>query len=254
MNKSSTGKFVETEGVVNDPGRRFPIFTSPGAYESQSHLSEEEKRLGVKMFDVNYANVPGVEQSPEHHFVQLRNPINMFQYDPELFVQDDNDANALYDVVVGYSLKDIMKTTDESNPHQFTDPEALHRFNTVLLMISRIAYEYQHDWCLQMVGTGPGWSWLSKKQLCALGLHNSIVWNNEQRLILEYTAAVIHYEVTDELFARAEALWGKKQLLRYSAIIVKYVSAIMLYHINITDAEKNGELQAEDLFGYPAEW
>jgi hypothetical protein len=229
-------------GIVYDPGRRFPFITSPEGYDALMYLSDNEKQLGVEMLKVNYAEVPGVEQPPEHHAVQLRNPIMMFQSDPELFVQDDNDAKAIYEVVLGMPLQKLMEFTDKSGP-TIEDPAVLRRFQMIMLLVAKVAQEVKSDWTLQLVATGPNWGWLTRQQLCLLDQPHSAVWNDEQRLMLEYTHAVVHYDVPDQLFERAEAAWGRKQLLRYTAMIAKYAGAHMIYHVNITDAEKRGQVR-----------
>ena len=228
------------DGLMHNPGRRFPLIISPEGYDLLSHLSEEEKAIGKEMLRVKMANIPGVEQPPEHAAVQLRNPSMMFQHDPELFQREMVDYDRMSELVMGLTTVEIMEATDKDGL-RVDDPDIKRRHSNSMLMVTKIAHDFRDEWTLSLMTTFPGWT-LSKQQFCLLGQPQSAVWSDEQRMVLEYTAAVIHRKLDDVLFARVRAEWGTTQMLRYTQWITYYVRLIAFDCVNITDAERHGHL------------
>jgi hypothetical protein len=234
----TTDPSAYSDGFLCDPGRRFPLILTPAAYQALTHLASEEKRVGSELLRVKMADIPGVEQPPEHAAVQIRNPSMMFQHDPELFKREMDDYDRMSKLVMGLDSTEIMHATDKGGL-RVADPEIRGRHGAAMLMVTKIAYDVQDEWTLRLMSTFPGWT-LTKEQFCLLGKPESVVWNEEQRLILRYTHGVVHRAVSDELFSDAKAAWGIQQLLRYTQWITYYVRLLTWNAVNMTDAERNG--------------
>jgi hypothetical protein len=140
-------------------------------------------------------------------------------------------------LVVGISLDQLIGATDVNAKE--LNPDATHRNQMAKLIIAKVAYEYRHEYMMTLIATHPA-STLSKQQTALLGQPQSAVWDEEQRLMLEFAEGIIHRKVTDESFARTEAVWGRKQTMRYAAMITEYVAAALFLHVNVSDAEKAG--------------
>lgn len=229
-----------SDGLVHDPGRRYPFFTKDG-YEQASYLSDKEKLLGIDLLAYNFWNMEGVEQPADHKAVQVRNPTMMLQSDPELFANAKKFWDILPRLVTGMGDRDMLAVTDVDGP-KLDDPEIIRRFEMAMLIVLKVAHKYKVEWVMRLMVTGPSVTLLSKEQICLLDQPQSMVWNDEQSLMLEFSEAVMNYAVTNDLFARAEKCWGRKQTLRYAVWLVHYVGLEMLTHINVSDAERNGEV------------
>lgn len=225
------------KGLFYDPGRRYPLVTSPDGYDALSDLTEEDKRVGVEMLKISSPDKDGLVQTPEHHAVQSRNPGMMYQSDPKLFEKAINcDLSKL---VIGLADKEIA-LWPTANGVRTDDPDIRHRYQLAWLIIAKVAHENQDEWTLRLVATLPALL-LSKQQLALLGQPQSVVWDEEQRLMLEFAEGVMRQTVSDECFARAEAAWGRKQTLRYAAWTAHYVGFLMFNYLNVSDAERTGQ-------------
>lgn len=228
-------------GVFQVPGHRFPLIISPEGFEALSYLSDDEKALGAEMLRVAATDIEGVEQPPDHAAVQAHNPSLLLQSDPELFKNVMTFYDGFGKLVVGMDNDEIMATTG-ADGHKATDTEDLRRYHTSIFMVAKLAQLTGDEFMVRMSATNPALK-LSRQQLGLLDQPQSSVWNDEERLILEYTEAVYNRTVSDELFARAEEFWGRKQLLRYSLWIGIYACWIIFNHININDADKAGQVK-----------
>jgi hypothetical protein len=239
MNQTSPSQpTTDLDGLMPVPGRRFPTVISADGYRALGFLTDEDVGIGRQIFEqTKMANIAGVQQPADHMAVQLVNPYMLFQSDPKLFAADLDYAEKLSVLVFGMNNQEVMAATDPDKLPQ--DPHVLRRYNAAMLITAKVAHEYEDEWTLRLVATGPGWS-LSRQQLMLLGQPQSSVWDEEQRMILEFTSAVIRRQVTDEIFQITEAMWGRQQLLRYGAWITRYVSLLMFDHINIADSERQG--------------
>lgn len=232
-----TGEPMPGKGLLNDPGRRLPFIVSPEAYDFVSDFSEEEKRIGKELLSYQLADPEGVKQNPEHTAVQKRNPTWMFRWDPELFAREMSDYDVMLRLVVGITNEELTEATDEEGL-KINDPDIRHRYHTAMLMVAKLAHEYQDEWLLRLMSTTP-WT-LTKEQYCLLGHPQSTVWNDADRLTLKFTEGTIRRTMTDELFAHAEAVWGRKQLIRYAKWLTHYVGLNMFVMLDVSDAERVG--------------
>jgi alkylhydroperoxidase family enzyme len=63
-------------------------------------------------------------------------------------------------------------------------------------------------------------SGVTTEQIVALPeFRTSDLFTEEERTVIEFTHAVLDGQMTDELFARAEALYGEKETLEFTAVI-----------------------------------
>lgn len=230
---------ASTKDIFYAPGHRFPTLRSARGFDSLSYLTDEDKRIGVEIFDqTKMINIEGVKQPPEHEAVQAINPYMIFQSDPELFAADLSYGEAMSSLCFGMNNEEVMGATDQEGGAA-SNPEVSHRHRMAMLIVCKVADEYKEGWTLRLMSTFPGLT-LSKEQFCLLDQPRSAVWNEEERLILEFTHGVVHAKVDDELFARAEVMWGRKQLLRYAAWVTRYITLMLFNHLNFADPEKAG--------------
>ena len=234
-----------TLDINYDPGRRYPFVLSPSGFDKLSHLSDEEKQIGKRIIDrANPIKIEGVEQPPDHAAVQFINPFTILQSDPELMAAEIEYEETHYRLLVGFQMTPddhLMKTTGKDGVKTL-DPDLRRRHYLALLIVQKVAHEYKDEWTLRLMATNPGYV-LTTEQFGLLGHPQSVVWDEEQSLLLEFAEGVMRRTLTDELHARAEAMWGRKQTLRYAKQITLYVGMLMFDYININDAERLGRLR-----------
>ena len=238
---------TRNDGLLHDPGRRLPRVLSDEGWDALPHLNDEDRKLGRAIFAEHpWANVnedmEGVTQSPEQAQLQLRNPwAIVFQNDPESFKIELPYGYQLGLLVYGMTEAEVLEATTETAPK--VDPKVLRRYHLAHLIEMKLAHEYKCEHPARLFHTIPALQEaFSREQMAVLHTPESSAWDEEERLILQWTKAVMDRQVTDELFARAEKMWGTKQALRYALHVCRYMFLLTFDDIVVSDAEKRGEV------------
>ena len=116
------------------------------------------------------------------------------------------------------------RLNDALNPLIGNDGDKRHTFQgSVLHLLVLTTLKHVKDECL--VGAlssgkkGKMARGFQPHHLMMMDFPESEVWNEEQRLVLKYTKAVLESRLTDELWDAAVKLWGVKRCLGYIQMI-----------------------------------
>ena len=229
------GRKSESGAFFHHPGRRVPTMLTADGYDELSYLDDDDKRVGREIFDS--LNMVTGKQDPEHAALQAINPsFALYTADPKLYKNQATYYGGMLDLVCGMNNEMLLASTNANGADVIT-PDIQRRFIMGQLIVTKVAHECRNEWALRLMASLPNCA-LSKEQFALLDQPQSAVWDEEERLILEFTSGFVHGNTTDELFARAEAYWGRKQLLRYSEWIAFYIGNVLMAQLNVTDAEK----------------
>ena len=240
-------KLTRKNGLLHDPGRRLPRVISEEGWDALPHLNDEDRKVGKAIFKAHpWANVKedmeGMTQAPDQAQLQLRNPwAIVFQNDPESFKIELPYGYELGRLVYGMTEAEVLEATTETAPK--VAPEVLRRYHLAHLIEFKLAHELKCEHPARLFSTIPALAnAFSREQMAVLHTPESGVWDEEERLTLQWTKAVMDRQVTDELFARAQKMWGTKQMLRYAEHVCRYMYLLTLDDIVVSDAEKRGEV------------
>ncbi|MBT8339292.1 MAG: hypothetical protein HKP58_07660 [Desulfatitalea sp.] len=111
------------------------------------------------------------------------------------------------------------------------DPDVRRRLGNALLIVLAVTAELDDQYMLRMMLTTPtetkpdeNGSYLMSAERAAMLLQpESSVWSDEERLVLQFTYAVMRKEMTDDLWNRASEAWGPKETMRYIQWIGIYI-------------------------------
>jgi hypothetical protein len=144
-------------------------------------------------------------------------------------------------VVLDMSDEEFMGQLDINAP-PIKDPEVRRRYDTSQFMELKIMHDWDADWAVHVMASQPNiCRMLKNHQFALLGMPGSALWDDEQRLILQFTEGVVNRSVSDELYSRAEKFWGLKQMLRYAYWISWYAGCCcMLPALMMSDADTKG--------------
>lgn len=225
-----------------DPGRRVQWLRTTADVEA-SDFSAEEKLALTAFVEANASY--DLEELPDHSALKKREPvIGILQRDPELAGMLVQAYIPLAEQLTGLTSEQIgLATTHAAGIYGVTDdPETIRRFEIAMLFVYAVAYEKRDEWTLRLMATMP--RLLSAEKCIVLGLPESSVWNDEERTALQLTHALIAGDVSDELFNRAQGIWGLKRLIRYTAWVGNYETTLMLGTLNVSDADKTAALRS----------
>lgn len=226
-----------------DPGRRVQWLRTAADVEA-SGFSEEEKAALAAFLDANESY--DLEELPDHSALKRREPVMaILQRDPQLAGILVQAYIPLAEQVTGLTTEQVGRaTTHAAGIHGVTDdPEKIHNFEIAMLFVYAVAYENRDEWTLRLMATMP--DLLNAEKCIMLGHPESSVWSDEERAVLQLTHALITGDVSDELFNRAQALWGLQRLIRYTAWVGNYETTMMLSKLNVSDVDKRAALRSE---------
>lgn len=225
-----------------DPGRRVQWLRTTADVEA-SGFSEEEKLALTAFVEANASY--DLEELPDHSALKRREPvIGILQRDPELAGILVQAYIPLAEQLTGLTSEQIgLATTRAAGVRGVTeDPETIHKFEIAMLFVYAVAHEKRDEWTLRLMATMP--TLLNAEKCIMLGYPESSVWTDEERVVLQLTHALVAGDVPDELFNRAQTLWGTKLLVRYTAWVGNYETTLMLGLLNVSDADKKAALRS----------
>ena len=241
---SETMTNSDIQGAVFDPGRRFPIITSPEGLDALPFLSDAEKKLVQENFQYMIISMRGEDskQPRDHAAVQSRNPDFIGMCIPDVFLKELSMYEDMISGICGIDITEMMSTTDQDKGFEGLDPQVIRHFCTAMLMAAKVADDMDVEWARRLFATAPNFGFLTKQHWVLINQPTSAVWSEEQRLSLEFTEGVMHQSLSDDLFARACELWGTQRTVLFARWITYYVGLLLLTVVNITDADKAGAL------------
>lgn len=172
---------------------RLPEIRTPAEFDAASHLSAEETALGKTLLK----KIPDSDG-----WAILGN-------DPELqalWAIMERQYMAFFESFQGVPLSQMNLITLIAARHAGSD----YVFGLLAALTVRqiAAYKMPLDY---------------GAKLAVLDSPDSVLWTEQERLVLQFTWASLQNRMTDELFAQARAAWGEKTLLR-SLAWASYVS------------------------------
>ncbi|MBT8339995.1 MAG: hypothetical protein HKP58_10385 [Desulfatitalea sp.] len=210
-------------------------------YSNLPYLSDEEKALGTQLMQ-QYAPTPeyGIgDMPPILKNLWLQQPAFLLSCDPEYYQAYAQYYDVLVKLVTGFDSLEQMypacvriKGIDTTTKRD--DPEVRRRFSNALLMGAAIGVEFDDQWYIRFYSNLPldqrfqnddAQDYLMPAEKFSMLHHpESSVWDDEERLCLQFTYAVIRRKMTDEIWDRAMAAWGEKETFRYLQWIGLYNS------------------------------
>lgn len=177
--------------TTNNPGKtRLPIVKTAADIEGLTHLSKEEKEMGVK----NIKRIP------------VSDGWQIMGNDPEL---------QIFLHMMERQFTALLEGDFQGIP-----------FSPMCLMCAETGRQtnssYVYDFFVALIAREmPVFDvpWKDTAKLALLDNPDSDLWSEEERLVLKFTKAVHKNEMTDELFEQARLAWGEKRILRSIAWI-----------------------------------
>lgn len=164
---------------------RLPIINSAEGINGLSHLSSEEKELGMD----NLKKIP-----PSDGWFLLAN-------DPE--------AQAFY-AMTEQGILNLLAPDTQFDPGS---PMTLS-----CLLIGRLMNCEWMVGCMSFISVKHIELWgtedFKAEQIGMLDFPDADCWTAEQSLTLKFTRACVEHTMTDEVFAQAREMWGDKRLIR----------------------------------------
>ncbi|MBT8340867.1 MAG: hypothetical protein HKP58_10675 [Desulfatitalea sp.] len=213
----------------------------PTGYQDFSYLSDEEKALGIEMMKANAQGQTiqwgfGTPQGlPDQERLWREQAIFCLLGDPELMALHMDFFKRLGQLVTGLDSDELMAATTSRGGldviEKGKDPDTRRRLANAMLMILAVGTELNEPYFLRMFALTPtqhkksdekGSYLISAEKALMLRHPESSVWTAEECLVLQFTYAYMRREMTDGLYDRAEATWGKKETLRFTYWIAEY--------------------------------
>ncbi|MBT8342101.1 MAG: hypothetical protein HKP58_14400 [Desulfatitalea sp.] len=171
-------------------GFRMPLIKSPADVEALSHLSPDEKALGVE----NLKKFP----PSDGYFIMGNDP----DMQATLRIMEMEITSLLHPDHQGIPFSPMNLMALEVARHIGNDYLTGLMQNVTANTIGDFQKPYDHYMKLGMIEN-----------------QDSAVWNDEQQLAIKFTRACLEFNMTDEVFEQARAAWGEKKVLRYIAWI-----------------------------------
>lgn len=227
--------------MKNEPSLRLPVLTEASDFDHLSYLSEEEKQLGVTFVEGVVLGATDHEALPEHAALKDREPMFISAYDPALTMGPMGAAYAIVaQSVTGLTNAEIAAAIGKPEGLVTDDPQQRRQWELSMLFVYKLAWDLNDEWMMRLMATMPKLFGAEKSVM--LGTPQSNVWDDDERLVLEFTNGVLNRSVSDELYARADAEWGTQGIIRRITWIALYHYYALLGNVNTTDAYKRGEL------------
>ncbi|MBT8341477.1 MAG: hypothetical protein KJP07_15835, partial [Desulfatitalea sp.] len=173
---------------------RLPEIKTPADVEAMSHLSKEEKELGIK-------NLKKIPESDGWAIMGNDPELQVFWHIMEreytALLQGDFQG-------VPFGPMNLLSLVAAKK----SGSDYLYNFFAALTVRQIEAYPQSPD---------------NAAKLAVLDSPDSELWRDEERMILKFAWASINNEMTDELFEEAREAWGEQRLLRNLAWL-SYVS------------------------------
>ncbi|MBT8339944.1 MAG: hypothetical protein HKP58_02250 [Desulfatitalea sp.] len=223
-----------------DKLNRIPKINVPADIEKLPWCNKKEKEKGMEY--LSRLLKPKLEwgvlnnEMPKQSNIWYQMNVMCMANDPEGWVDYYTYYEKLTSLVTGLDGNDgIMQVTtskkgiDASDKRD--DPDVRRKVGNALLIVLAVTTELDDQYMLRMMlststETTPdenGSYLMSGERVAMLHRPESSVWSDEERLVLQFTYAVMREEMTDDIWKRAEAAWGMKEPLRYIAWIGQYI-------------------------------
>lgn len=224
----------------HDPTLRLPILTEAGDFEKLSELSQEERQIGATLVESHFLGQIDYDGPASQAALKEREPLFISAYDPQMAASllGPDLYGAVVQSVCDMTLPEIYEAATRSEGFVSGDPEKVRSWQLAMLFVFKVAHELRDEWTLRLMATKP--NLFDVEKAAVLGFPESNVWNEQERLVLEFTDGVLHHSVSDELFERATTAWGTKGMLRRATWIGLYHIYVTLGHLNLNDAYKRG--------------
>lgn len=225
----------------SEPSLRLPVLTEASDLDRLSYLSNEEKQLGIQFVEGVVLGATDHEALPDHAALKDREPMFISAYDPALTMGPMGAAYTLVaQTVTGLTNAEIAAAIGRPEGLVTEDLQRRRQWELSMLFVYKLAWDLNDEWLMRLMATMPRLFGTEKSVM--LGTPQSNVWDDDERLVLEFTGAVVNRNVSDELYARADAAWGTQGIIRRVTWIALYHYYTLLGNVNTTDAYKRGEV------------
>ncbi|MBT8339660.1 MAG: hypothetical protein HKP58_07780, partial [Desulfatitalea sp.] len=193
-------------------------------FSNLPYLSNEEKALGVKIRVTPTAEFGIDDMSPEFSRIWQNQPGFLAVCDPKYYEAMKPYYETLVKLVIGFdSTAELfsagVRPKGLDHGPKADDPEVRRRWSNAMLIMTAIGFETDDQYYIRYFTTGPTDPRDrddSRKDYCLSGEKvgmirhpESSVWDDEERLVLQFTYAVMRRQMTDEIWNRAMAAWGE---------------------------------------------